>query len=324
MTRTLIVGPIGARPWISMDELVDSLTAIGHEVIVNGEPDDVVPTLKPLPSRLGAFVNSAPSLVAWLLRMLLRWRRTARRSLIRSGVDQILVWDEVLALLCRMARPRGVEVVWIVGPPEGSRSYQRALRAAVARTVDRVVTSWHGEKRFADQHEAIVRMPVRRPKSDTALLDGWVVFGSEHELTDASLQRLRARAARQPAMALVFNARDHDRIMPGRMDALCEAAQPSAVWWSGGDEWITRLGGIPAEAIDPHDDLQLDHRHLRALGAGAVVHVAPANTRGLWDQLVTAKPDASGWKRLELVSGIEVFDDDHEWAARAFAVEPGR
>ena len=301
-----------------MDELVADLSALGYEVVVNGEPDDLMPSLKPLPSRLGSLVNSLPSLVAWLLRMLLRWRRDARRGLKRAGVEQILVWDEVLALLCRLARPRGVRVVWVVGPPEGSRIHQRALRAAVARSVDRVVTSWHGEKRFADAREVVVPLPL--PPADRPRVGGWVVFGSARATTEASLQRLRQRAAREPASALVFNARDHDTLMPAAVDALVAAANPSAVWWVGDDEWVMRLGGVPNAAVDPSDDFDLDHRHLRVLGAGAEMLVSPENRRGLWEQVATASADASGWKRLALVDAASLPDSDYAWARHAFGV----
>lgn len=317
-TRTLVVGPVGQRPWIPLEALVESLAAIGHDVVVNGQPDDVVPSLRPVPPRLGAFVNSAPGFVAWLVRMLFVWRRRARRSLSRSGVDRVLVWDEVLALLCRMARPKGVEVVWVVGPPEGARFHQRLLRAAVARTADRVVTSWHGEKRFARGNEVVVRPPVPSPSPATARVGGWVVFGSDHDVTPASLARLRARADVEPARAIVFSARNHDRVMPWHVEALCAAANPEAVWWAGEDEWVRRLGGIPAVAIDPSDDLQVDHRHLLMLSAGAPVLVSPENTRGLWQQLVSARLDPSGWKCLAFVDDVTTFANDAEWAAHAF------
>jgi hypothetical protein len=250
MTRMLVVGPIGARPWMPMDELVAELEAIGHEVVVNGDPQFVLPMPESVPPRLGAFVSSAPGLASWWSRMFVRWRRTARRSLERSGIDQVLVWDDLLALLCCLARPRGVEVLWVDAPPEGDRRYQRLLRTVVTRLVDRVVTA---------------PAPVAR-RDATPTVDGWVVFGSSRPVTHASLARLRARAAVEPALALLFDARTHDEVMPAAIDALVEAANPRAVWWVCDDEWVARLGGLPRAVVDVSDDVEPDHRHLRMAG----------------------------------------------------------
>lgn len=318
--RTLIVGPLGERPWLSTPELVRSLEAIGHDVIVNGEPVDVIPTLKPVPSRLGVFVNSAPSLMAWLVRMLLRWRRTARRSLRRAGVDEVLVWDEVLAMLCSLAKPRNVKVVWVAGPTEGSRLYQRVLRAAVARSVDQIVTSWDDDERFAGRRHSVVRMALPSVEPSTPLVDGWVVFGSERPVSAQSFELLRQRAAQQPAAALIFSARGHDRMLPVDMQALVDAVRPAAVWWVTDAEWVERLGGVPKLAVDPADELEIDHRHLLMLGIDQSVLVAAQRHRRSGDRVATCNREASGWYRLALTAPSELLADDHEWAAHAFGV----
>lgn len=141
---TLVVGPMGDRPWIPIDELVEQLAAGGRDPILNAEVDGVIPSLEPLAPRLGTWVNSLPCVSVWMTRMLVRWRRAARQRLRAADVESILVWDEVMALLCCLARPRGVEVVWVPGPPEGTRLYERVRRATVRRWVDRVATEWDG------------------------------------------------------------------------------------------------------------------------------------------------------------------------------------
>lgn len=255
--RILVVGPIGERPWVAMSEFAARLARDGNDVIVNGDPDEVLPALTPLPPRLGSVVNSAPVLLAWLARMMWHWRRTARRSLRAAGVDRILVWDDVLAMLCCLARPRGVEVMWAAGAPEGKRLHQRVLRAAVARRAERVTSAWDDDA----------------PVSNASLIPGWVVFGSARTPDAATLTKLRERAAGEPALALVFDARRHDDVQPATMSALVEACDPRAVWWVGDDEWVARLGGVPADAVDPCHDGELDHRHHRAQAAGARVLV---------------------------------------------------
>ncbi len=299
--RTLLVGPIGERPWLSMDALAESLVSLGHNVIVNGEPDKVLPMLRPLPARLGVVANSAPVTAAWFVQMFLRWRRRARRSLRRAGVDHVLVWDPVLALLCCAARPRGVEVLWIAPSTAGAlRRRDRMIHAAL--------------RRFANP---VVSVPPTLPDGDR-LVDGWVVLGSASEPSAESLDRLEAHAAGVgQAAALVFDARLHETATRRSVELLCKAAQPLAVWWCGDDEWVQRLGGVPAEVIDPSDALAVDHRHLRALAAGATLLASHDGAAS--DLLVTAS-HPSGWQHVTLRHDAGLLTAEHSWAATVFGV----
>ena len=226
---------MGDRPWIPFDEFVESLRVDGSGVVVNGAPEEVL-----LYPRLGSGAVFGMALAFW------RWRRAARWRLRAAAVDTILVWDEAIAALCCLAVPRGVTVDWIAGEPEGQRAYQRARRWFVTRNTRRV------EFPFDDTTS----------RRDGTTVDGWVVFGSERDVPARTLRRLRARAEERPALALVFDARRHDEVMPATLAALVEACDPQSVWWVGGDEWIRRLGGLPDEAVDPAFSGTPDHRHL--------------------------------------------------------------
>src|SRR4051794_39189492 len=112
---------MGARPWLTIDELVADLEALGQRVVVNDAPYAVLPM--PPSWRPGVTRYAA----AWF-----GWRRRAKRSLTRAGIDRILVWDPVVSLLCRAARPRGAEIVW-VPPATGARRRDRIVHAAAGR-----------------------------------------------------------------------------------------------------------------------------------------------------------------------------------------------
>jgi hypothetical protein len=182
-----------------------------------------------------------------------------------------------------------------------------------------MVMSWEGETHAARERAIVVPLPLPQAPSPPNVVDAWVVFGSARVPSLASLALLRARASQQPAAALVFDSRDHDAVNADCLELLCDAAQPRAVWWVGDDEWVRRLGGVAAEAVDPSDGIDVDHRHLRALAAGAAVLASADTVRGLWSQLLVAEPHPSGWKRLTLRTDIESFADDRAWAAAAFA-----
>jgi hypothetical protein len=230
---------MGAAPWVPLAEYVAARRAAGDDVIVNADPRDVLAFPSPSP-------GIGRAIVGWW-----RWRRGARRRLRHSGIDRIVVWDEVVAVLCCAARPKGVAVEWCAGSGAATTASERAVRAVVTRWADRV------------------EQPADEPTRDDggAGVSGWVVFGGASAPGAAALTALRARAAREPALALVFDARQRDTVAPAVIAALVEACDPRAVWWVGDDEWVRRLGGVPDEALDPHFDGTTDHRHAR-MGAG--------------------------------------------------------
>jgi hypothetical protein len=224
---------MGDRPWMPMADFVESLRSAGHDVLLDGDREDVL--LRPqLPTRVPRAVVA-----------LLRWRRAARERLREAAVDEILVWDHIVALLCCAARPRRAEVVWVPSASGGTRVLDRVARAALRRWVNRIHSTW-------DDHAAT---------DNAARVPGWVVFGNEHTVRPLALAELRARAEVAPPLALVFDARQRDEVAPAAMDALVAACNPSAVWWAGDDEWVRRLGGVPDEAVDAAFTGTPDHRH---------------------------------------------------------------
>lgn len=138
--RTLVLGPLGLQPWITRDELIAQLVALGHEVRDN-DAAPVIPSLEPMPPRRGRVATSLPSLALWSARMLWRWRRAARRGLTESGVTRVLVWDPVWAALVRSVRPRGVEVIWAWDGAAGERVDQRVLHRWLRYSCDRWVAA---------------------------------------------------------------------------------------------------------------------------------------------------------------------------------------
>lgn len=137
---TLVLGPMGLQPWITRSELLAQLNAIGHRVYDN-DAEQVVPPPEPVPPRIGRYAASLPNLVVWSTRMLWRWRRAARRGLRDAGVNQVLVWDPVWAGLARVARPRGVEVIWAWDGVAGDRIDQRLLHRWLRHSCDRWVAA---------------------------------------------------------------------------------------------------------------------------------------------------------------------------------------
>ncbi|MEY2472568.1 MAG: hypothetical protein QOK28_1897 [Actinomycetota bacterium] len=301
-----------------MDELVERLEALGHEVIVNGSPDHVLPPLRPLPSRLGRVVNSLPYLVAWYVVMLFRWRRLARRRMTSARADEVLVWDQLLALLARVARPKGTQVTWVHGTAEGAGTYQRVLRGVVALTADRVITTFAAESRLVVGRDVVVPMALPQ-RTSHSIVPGWVVFGSTREPSTRSVELLRARAASDPASALIFNLRDQDDVSPQTLALLRDAAAPRAVWWVSGSQWADRLGGVPSVAIDPSNGLDVDHRHLFAASSGATLLASAENDEGFWNRVLRAEPHHSGWKELRLRDGAHLLTDEGDWLADVFA-----
>lgn len=317
--KTLVVGPIGARPWVTAEELIADLRAIGHDVVVNaGRSDLVVPYPEPLPPRVGTFVNIAPRLVWWLVGMLWRWRRQVRAALAGGAFTHVLVWDPALAALYRFARPAGVELIWVLPAPEGDRLYQRVMRLITARAVDRVVITNAGDRRLAGRRATLV--PPSTVVERAPLLDAWVVLGSDRPPSPASLAALAARAARQPAAAMLFDARDHDRLTPDAVEAVRVAAGAARVWWVGDNEWVSWLGGVPREAVDPSHGLVPDHRHTGVLNRGATL-LAPATTpAGPWTGLLERQDgDREDWAQFAFRAGIGAGVADRAWAAAAFA-----
>lgn len=138
--RTLVLGPVGLQPWITRTELIAQLVALGHAVHDN-DVDVIVPSLEPMPPRLGRVATSLPALALWAGRMLWRWRRTARRSLRDAGINRVLVWDPVWAGLVRVARPRNVEVIWAWDGSVADRIDQRLLHRWLRYSCDRWVAA---------------------------------------------------------------------------------------------------------------------------------------------------------------------------------------
>ena len=316
--RTLLVGPLGARPWISRNELVAQLEELGHEVIVNGVGGpEVLPSLEPLPSRVGIARNSLPSLVAWLLRMLWRWRRASHTRLTAARIDYVLVWDPVLAGLCRFARPAGTQVIWVASRSHAERFYERLSRAVLATTADRVVVSLPDDARWVRGRVTLNRWPRPLP-SGQGPADGWVVLASAVAPTDAAIAGLKDQAAVEPAAAVVFDARMHDRVSPPLTERLRAASGATHVWWAADEEWITWLGGAPRRAFDPSQTFVVDQRHVRVLTEGGSLYsTADADTaRSLG--VVHPVKTRDGWTEHALRGDVVLATGEQDWSANVF------
>ncbi len=316
--RTLLVGPLGQRPWISRNELVAQLEDLGHDVQVNGVGGpELVPPLEPLPSQVGVARNSLPSISMWFARMLWRWRRTTNAMLREGHIDHVVVWDPLLAGLCRLARPAGTEVVWVPSHGEAPRFYESVVRAALSLTADRVVVSTADDARWVRGHITYSQWPLPAP-TGAVLLDEWVVLASSIAPDDATLDRLAREAAYQPAAAVIFDARDDDRVVPAvaeRLRAVCGAAH---VWWAAGDEWLEWLGGAPARAIDPNRVLSVDQRHARVLSEGGVLWAVDGANDGNSAPLLTAVKTSDGWTEFAWRDDQSGSHSESEWAHDVF------
>ncbi|MDP1793729.1 MAG: hypothetical protein Q8K63_06280 [Acidimicrobiales bacterium] len=137
---TLVLGPLGLEPWITRAELLAQLHALDHRAVDN-DVEHVVPAPDPVPPRVGRVAVSLPALAVWSARMMLRWRRATRRGLRDAGVNRVLVWDPVWAAFVRIARPRGVEVIWAWDGSNGDRLDQRLLHRWLRYSCDRWVAA---------------------------------------------------------------------------------------------------------------------------------------------------------------------------------------
>lgn len=138
--RTLVLGPLGLQPWVTRRELISQLQELG-DVVFDNDVDAIVPTLEPVPPRLGRVAASLPVLGLWSGRMYWRWRRSARRGLREREISRVVVWDPLWAALVRNARPRGVEIIWAWDGSPGERMHQRLLQRWLRYSCDRWVAA---------------------------------------------------------------------------------------------------------------------------------------------------------------------------------------
>lgn len=320
--RTLLVGPIGPRPWVSRNELIAQLDDLGHEVLINGvNGPEIVTSLETMPARVGVARNSLPSLFVWFARMIWRWRRASFSRLREAKIDHILVWDPILAGLCRLARPSGTEVIWVAARSDGVRLYQRLLRAALSMSADRVVVSWEGDARWARGPVTLTRSPMPL-EQNTAKRDEWVLLATARPPTPQALEQLARRAEQQPARAVLFDSRGHDNVAPQLAELLRETSGADAVWWAAADEWLQWFDGMPAEAVEVSDTFAVDHRHLRVLGAGGSLLVPDDTPDGLWSQLLYPVKTHDGWTHLAVREDVSLPSSEADWAAQVFAPAP--
>lgn len=313
--RTLLVGPLGQRPWIARNELVVQLQDLDHDVIVNGVGGpELVPALDPLPSRVGIARNSLPWMFVWFAQMLWRWRRTTNASLRHAKIDHIVVWDPLLAGLCRLARPPTTEVVWVASHGGSLRFYESVLRAVLSMSADRIVVSWGDDARWVRGEVTITSWPHPSPIGAPKLAT-WVVLASGAEPDDAAYARLASAAAQQPAAAIVFDTREDDRVPPELTENLRAAAGAARVWWAAGDEWLTWLGGVPERAIDPSPTVSVDQRHVRLLVEGSALYAGDAAKS---EHLLDAVKSAHGWTEYALREDAACPVDESGWAAAVF------
>jgi len=146
--RVLLVGPLGDAPWMPAHEVAERLRARGFDVDVHNPAtgDDVIAYPEPFNPRR----KSESALPAFLLdrvRAFLRWRRVVRRVL--RDYQSLVVWDPLIAVMLRFARPRKIRVIWTNTRGVIDDSWNAWL-ARLARTVsDRMVSAdgeaWYDE-----------------------------------------------------------------------------------------------------------------------------------------------------------------------------------
>ena len=245
------------------------------------------------------------------------------RALTRGGFTHVLVWDPILAALYRFAWPPGVELVWVLPPPEGRRLYQRLMRHLSVLTMDRIIVSHVGQSVYARAHETVVLPPTKAEPIE--LLDAWVVLASDRPPSAEALAALARRAKEQPAAAVLLDSRDHDQLHPDAVEVVRSAAEASRVWWVGDREWMRRLGGVPRDVVDPSAELVPDHRHHGALACGARVLALATATAGSGTALLASRVEgAAEWIAFTFRDEIGGGVGDRDWAAAAFPRTTGR
>lgn len=136
--RILIVGPIGATPWMPARDVAVTLRGQGLDVDLHNPAtgDEVITYPDPYnPSRkVDALL---PIFLLHRLRAFLRWRRKTRR--VMGAYRSVLVWDPLVAVMLRLALPRATRIVWTRTAPVVDDAWNAVLARAAGRLCDRTI-----------------------------------------------------------------------------------------------------------------------------------------------------------------------------------------
>jgi len=146
--KVLLVGPIGDVPSVPARDVAAQLRDAGLDVDVhNPATDDLV---LPYPAAYNPSTKRDSRLPFFLigrLRAFVRWRRAVRPMLRSYGA--IYVWDPLIAVMLRFARPPTTRVVWTRTRPVVDDAWNallvRIAHAMCDRTVDVDDGSWVAE-----------------------------------------------------------------------------------------------------------------------------------------------------------------------------------
>jgi hypothetical protein len=136
----LLVGPLGDVPWAPACEAAERLRELGCTVDAHDPTagQTVIPYPDPYNPR-----NKADSFLPVFLnhrvRAFLRWRQAVRPVIGRYST--VVVWDPMIAVMLRLARPARTRIVWTDTRPVVADAWNAVLVRIVRAICDRVITA---------------------------------------------------------------------------------------------------------------------------------------------------------------------------------------
>lgn len=290
--RVLIFGPVGETPWQPLGDVAASLQSLGYEALVDspeqpiiGFPAAYVPSQRAKTTRTYLVLDRVLAYLAWM--------RQSRRTLRDRGVDQVLVWSAEMALLARLASPRGVAITWVVSDVAAPGRWRRARRAGGFVVAQRVVLPHPGASRWSLRLARVAAQPHDGVAIDEPRAGGATVVLADHRSVDLAL------ASGRRADAVVVDAR---RGGSSVAEPLREATVAQEVVFACDDAWAD--DGAVDQVVDPALVVRPDFRHWAALARGAAVDV-PANASvGALEGLRLGEATTPGWRRLHAAEPI--------------------
>jgi len=146
--KVLLVGPFGDVPSSPARDIAAKLRDSGLDVDVHNPATDesVIPYPEPYNPRTKR-ETLLPFFLHGRLRAFQRWRRQVRPILKPYGA--VVVWDPLIAVMLRFARPPTTRIVWTRTPPVIDDAWNAVLlrfaRAMCDRTVDVPDDAWFAE-----------------------------------------------------------------------------------------------------------------------------------------------------------------------------------
>ncbi len=138
--NALILGPLGTNPWFPARDVAQHLRASGWAVDVHNPAtgDDVITYPEPYNPR-NLVSSFLPYFFVHRFVAFLRWRRDVRG--VFGAYRTVFVWDPVLCVMARLARPRGTQIVWTESPPVVEDAWNGVLLRIARALADRTIES---------------------------------------------------------------------------------------------------------------------------------------------------------------------------------------